>query len=194
MHPQGLLQLLAPTFHNLKFLFEAHAEKYLKLLDYHIMGKRAFTLDDLQGFGEVGEVLQQRHWVSFNNLIHEINNSTGLEFYTNVAFGEVNSYTSYVWGKYIDYSPFSITSLFNLQPPFVCALMNYRHEHKIINEEMTHVMLDTFCRPGAEWVIELGLTLRLKIAKFRQILRAYASFFMQSLEVSTNHNLFWNGV
>lgn len=78
----------APTFLNLKFLSEAHANKYLKLVDYHIVRERAFTLDDLKGFGEVGGVLQQRRWVSFNNLIHETNKSIILEFYVNAAFGK----------------------------------------------------------------------------------------------------------
>ncbi|XP_050876135.1 uncharacterized protein LOC127079810 [Lathyrus oleraceus] len=50
----------APTFPNLKFLFEAHAEKYLKLVDYHIVRERAFLMEDLQGLGEVVKVLQQR--------------------------------------------------------------------------------------------------------------------------------------
>ncbi|KAI5391744.1 hypothetical protein KIW84_076524 [Lathyrus oleraceus] len=80
----------APTFRNLKFLSEAHAEKYLKLVDYHIVRERAFTLGDLKGFGEVGEVLQQRGWVSFNNLIHETNKSIDLEFYANATYGEVS--------------------------------------------------------------------------------------------------------
>lgn len=39
-----------PTFPNLKFLFEAHTEKYLKLVDYQIVRERAFTCDNLQGF------------------------------------------------------------------------------------------------------------------------------------------------
>lgn len=86
--------------------------------------------------------------ISFNNLIHEMNKSIDLKFYVNMAFGDVNSYTSYVQGKYIDYSPYTINSLFNLQSPSVCALMNYRQEHKVINEKMAQVMLDLFCRPG----------------------------------------------
>lgn len=174
---RGLSSRVAPTptaitFPNLKFLFEAHAEKDLKLVDYQIVKKRVFTLDDLQGFREAGEVLQQRHWVSFNNLFHEINKSIGLEFYANAVFGEVNSYTSYVWGKYIDYSPSAINSIFNLQPPHVCALMSYRHEHKVISKEIAQVMLDTFCRTEVKWVIERYLALRLKIAEFCHIPRA----------------------
>lgn len=47
-----------PTFSNLKFISEAHAKKYLKLVDYHIMREITFTYDDLQGFGKVEEVLQ----------------------------------------------------------------------------------------------------------------------------------------
>lgn len=35
-----------PTFLNLKFLYEAHAEKILKILDYHIL-KEIFDLNDL---------------------------------------------------------------------------------------------------------------------------------------------------
>ncbi|CAL5200597.1 unnamed protein product [Lathyrus oleraceus] len=94
------------TFPNLKFLSEAHAKKYLKLVDYHIVREKAFTLEDLQGFGEIGEALQQRHWVSFNNLIHDTNKTTGLEFYVNAAFGEVNSYTSYMRGEEV--CPFTL--------------------------------------------------------------------------------------
>lgn len=85
-----------PTFPNLKFLSKAHAKKYLKLVDYHIMRERVFDLIYLQGFGEVEKLLQQRQWISFNNLIHETNKSINLEFYTNTTFGDVNSYTSYV--------------------------------------------------------------------------------------------------
>ncbi|KAI5419341.1 hypothetical protein KIW84_043487 [Lathyrus oleraceus] len=86
----------APTFPNLKFLPVAHAEKFLKLLDYHVVKERAFHLYDLRGFEEIGEHLQQMQWVNFNNLIHETNKSIGLEFYANAAFGPSDSYTSYV--------------------------------------------------------------------------------------------------
>ncbi|KAI5406273.1 hypothetical protein KIW84_052858 [Lathyrus oleraceus] len=119
-----------PTFPNFKFLSEAHAKKYLKLVDYNIVREKAFAIEDLQGFIEVLKVLQQRCWVSFNNLIREANKNIGLEFYANTTFGKESTYTSYVRGKYIDYSPSVINSLFNLQHPPVCALSNYRHEHK----------------------------------------------------------------
>lgn len=108
------------------------------------MKEKTFDLNDLRGFEEIGEHLQRTQWVSFNNLIHETNKSIGLEFYVNAAFGAVNSYTSYVRGKYIDHSPSTINSLFNLQSPPVCALLNYRREHKVINKEMTQVMLHIF--------------------------------------------------
>lgn len=62
-----------PTFPNITFLSEAYAKKYFKLVDYHIVQKRAFACEDLRGFGEVVEILQQRYWVSFNNLIQESN-------------------------------------------------------------------------------------------------------------------------
>ncbi|KAI5404413.1 hypothetical protein KIW84_051542 [Lathyrus oleraceus] len=78
----------APTFPNVKFLSEAHPEKYFKLVDYHIVRETTFDLNDLQGFGEVKEVLQQRQWVSFNNLIHETNKRISLEFYANATFGK----------------------------------------------------------------------------------------------------------
>lgn len=90
------------------------------------------------------------------------NKSIGLEFYANAALSVVNSYTSYVRGKYIDYSPSTINSLFNFQYLSMCALLNYRKDHKVINEEITQVMLDLFCRPEAAWVIERGLALCLK--------------------------------
>lgn len=82
------------------------------------------------------EMLQQRHWVSFNNLIHETNKTICLKFYANAAFSEVGAYTSYVRGKYIDYSTSVIYSLFNLQSPHVCALRTYRNENQVINEAM----------------------------------------------------------
>lgn len=61
----------APTVPNLKFISEAHAEKFLKIVDYHIMKEKAFDLNDLRGFEVISEHLQIRQWVSFNNLIHE---------------------------------------------------------------------------------------------------------------------------
>lgn len=182
------LTLIAPTFPNLKLLSEAHAEKFLKIVDYHIVKEKAFDLIDLRGFEEIGEHLQRRQWVSFNNLIHETNKSIGLEFYANATFGAMNLYTSYVRGKYIDYSPFTLNSLFNLQSPPACALLNYRREHKVINEEISQVMLDLFSRPEAMWVIESGLTLRLKTAEFRRIPRAWASFFVQTLKAAYNQS------
>lgn len=77
----------APTFPNLKFISKAHAEKYLKLVDYHIVRERAFASEDLQVFGDIGGALQQRSWVCFNNLVHDTNKSIDLEFYENATFG-----------------------------------------------------------------------------------------------------------
>lgn len=37
----------ASIFLNLKFLSEAHAEIFLKLVDYHIVNEREFDLNDL---------------------------------------------------------------------------------------------------------------------------------------------------
>ncbi|KAI5416417.1 hypothetical protein KIW84_041472 [Lathyrus oleraceus] len=88
----------APTFPNFEFLSEAHAEIFLKIVDYHVVKEKAFDLSDLRGFEEIGENLHQRKWVSFNYLIHETNNTIDLEFYANVAFGDSDSYTSYVRG------------------------------------------------------------------------------------------------
>lgn len=144
---------ITPTFPNLKFLFEAHVYFFSNIVDYHIVKERLFDLSDfLRDFEKIGENLNQRKWVSFNNLIHETNNTIGLEFDANVAFGDLNSYIAYVRGRYIDYFPSSINTLFNLQPHPVFALMNYRQEHKVINEDMAHVMLNLFCRPKAAWV------------------------------------------
>lgn len=56
-------------------------EKYLKLVDYHIVREKAFACEDLGDFREMVEMLQQRYWVCFNNLIQETNKSIGLEFY-----------------------------------------------------------------------------------------------------------------
>lgn len=98
----------------------------------------------------------------------------------NAAFGDMTSNTSYVRGKYIDYSPPSINSLFNLQPPQVCAFVDYRQEKKFIDEDMVQVTLDLFCRPEAAWVIERGLALPLKTIEFRQTLRVRTLFFVQT--------------
>ncbi|KAI5444642.1 hypothetical protein KIW84_013061 [Lathyrus oleraceus] len=115
----------ALNFPNLKFLSEANADKYLKLVDYHI----------------------------------ETNKTIGLESYANVAFSDVDSYTSYIRGKYIDYSSSAINSLLNFQPLPVCALKTYRYEHHVINEAMAQEILGVFCRPEAEWVIERGIAM-----------------------------------
>lgn len=58
----------------------------------------------------------------------------------------------------------------------------------MINESMAKEILEAFCRPGVEYVIEHGIALRLKTTKFRQILRAWASFFVQSLEAMSNQS------
>ncbi|KAI5414880.1 hypothetical protein KIW84_040367 [Lathyrus oleraceus] len=81
----------AHAFPNLKIISKAHAKKYLKLMDYHVVRERALALEDLQGFGEIGETLKKRRWVSFNNLIHDTNKNIDLEFYANAEFGEIRA-------------------------------------------------------------------------------------------------------
>lgn len=49
----------ALTFPKLKFISEANVKKYLKLVDYYIIRERDFACDDLRGFEEVVEMLQQ---------------------------------------------------------------------------------------------------------------------------------------
>lgn len=178
----------APTFPNLKFLSEANVGKYLKFMDYHIMREISFACKDLRGFKEVVEMLQQRQWVCFNDLIQKTNKTIGLKFYENDDFSDVGSYTSYVQGKYIDYSASVINSILNLQPPPVCALMTYRNEHHVINKTMTQEMLDALCRPGAKWLIKCGLAMRLRTTEILQTPRAYASFFVQTLEAASSHS------
>ncbi|KAI5440689.1 hypothetical protein KIW84_010242 [Lathyrus oleraceus] len=55
---------------------------------------------------------------------------------------------------------------------------------------MAQEMLDAFCRPEDEWVIERGLMLRLRTVEFLQISRAWASFFVQTLEAASNQSQF----
>lgn len=86
----------APNFPNLKFLSEANVEKYLNLVGYNIVREITFVCEDLRGFREMVEMLQQWHLVIFNNLIQETNKTIGLEFYTNEDFGYVGTCTSYV--------------------------------------------------------------------------------------------------
>lgn len=93
------------------------------------------------------KVLQQSHWVCFNNLIREANKNICLELYANATFGEVGTYTYYVRCKYVDYSPSAINSLFNLQHALVCALRNYKSEHRVTNEAMAQDMTEAFYRP-----------------------------------------------
>lgn len=69
-------------------------------------------------------------------MIRETNKNIGLECYANVEFSKVGTYTSYVRGKYVDYFASVINSIFNLQPPPVCALRTYRNGHRVINEAM----------------------------------------------------------
>lgn len=55
---------------------------------------------------------------------------------------------------------------------------------------MAQEMLDAFCRPKDEWVIECGLALSLRTAEFFQIPRVGASFFVQNLEATSNQSQF----
>lgn len=91
-------------------------------------------------------------------------------------------------GKDIDYSANAINHLLNFQPPPVCALKTYRNEQCVINEAIFQEMLDALCRPEIQWVIECGLALRLKIIEFRPSPRAWASFFVQTLEPASNQS------
>lgn len=50
----------ALTFPNMTFLSEVNAEKYLNLVDYYFVRERALACNDLRGFEEVVEMLQQR--------------------------------------------------------------------------------------------------------------------------------------
>ncbi|KAL5068503.1 hypothetical protein RYX36_019390, partial [Vicia faba] len=83
-------------FPNLKFHTEANMEKYLKLVDYHVVREKAIDCTNLKGLLEIVELLQQRQWERLNNLLKETNNTIGLEFYENDTFLSNNSYTSYV--------------------------------------------------------------------------------------------------
>ncbi|KAI5429738.1 hypothetical protein KIW84_034355 [Lathyrus oleraceus] len=47
-------------------------------------------------------------------------------------------------------------------------------------------------RPEVEWVIGCGLTLRLRTVEFRQIPRAWTSFFVQTLEDASNQSRFFS--
>ncbi|KAL5073742.1 hypothetical protein RYX36_012726, partial [Vicia faba] len=99
--PKGSTSNPPPTpsaliFPNLKICSKANAEKYLKLADYHISRERAFDCTNFQDFSEIVEMLQQRQWERFNNIIGEMNKTIGLDFYANETFLSNDSYTSYV--------------------------------------------------------------------------------------------------
>lgn len=111
--------------------------------------EREFTCENIQGFGAAVKIFQQRNWVSFKKFIRETNKSIGLTVYENEAFSEMGTYTSYVQGKYVGYSPSAINFAFNFQPPLVCSLKTYINKNKVINEAMAQEMVEAFCRPGA---------------------------------------------
>lgn len=168
----------AHTFLNYKFPSEPNAEKYLKLVIYHLVKEMAFNCEDLGWYNDLVETLQQRQWVWFNNLIQETNKFIGLQFYANVAYLDANSYISYVRGKYVDFSGHDINSLINLQPSEECTIRSMRRTISLIDEHLGQEMLNAFCRPGDEWVIVCSLALKLNTSLLCPIARARASFFV----------------
>lgn len=112
----------APTFPNYKFLSENNAKKYLKLLNYRIVRENTFDCENLDGYEEFVDMLQQRKLVRLNNLIQHTNKCIRLEFYANDAYLDINKYKSYVRGKYVDFSAKAINSLLGLQMLEKCKL------------------------------------------------------------------------
>lgn len=66
-------------------------------------------------------------------MIQDTNKSIWLEFLSSVAYHPHNKFMSYVRGKNIDYIPYVISALLNLQPPRVCGIQN-RMSHMIIEQ------------------------------------------------------------
>lgn len=101
---------------------------------------------------EVVEMMQQRQWVRFDSLFQETNKSNGLKFYANAAFSSENSYTSYVKGKYVDFSYYYKFSSLSSTPE-ACIISVYRDKHHHIKDTMGKYVLDAFCKPMVEWVM-----------------------------------------
>lgn len=51
---------------------------------------------------------------------------------------------------------------------------------------MCTLMIDEFCRLGVEWVIHKDVALRLNTSQFRLISKVWASFFVKTLETTSN--------
>lgn len=110
------------------------------------------------GYEELVEILEYKGRMKFNNLIQNTNKSIGLNFFTHVGYYPLNEFMSYVWGKHIDYNPFVINVLLNLQPSHVCGIQNIR-SHKI-TYKMYQIIKNEFCQPISEWVFVNGVSLR----------------------------------
>lgn len=92
------------------------------MLNYRIVRENTFDCENLDGYEEFVDMLQQRKLVRLNNLIQHTNKSIGLEFYANDAHLDINKYKSYVRGKYVDFSAKAINSLLGLQMLEKCKL------------------------------------------------------------------------
>lgn len=146
------------------------------------MREREFDCQNLMGYKAFMLMFDERQGVSFNNLIQDTNKFIGSKSFSNSVFYPHNEFTSYVRGKHINYSPYVMNSLLNLQPPSVCEIQNRRSHNHRLGEQMCEIMKNEFCRPISKWVIVNGVALRLFTSHICPIPKAWAYFIVQTLE------------
>lgn len=168
----------APIFPTFCFFTEAHAEKYLMVKNFDVVKDKDFDVENLEGYKELSLMLEERGYMTLNNIIKETNKSIGLEFYAHVDLRMFKGYTSYVQGMSIDYNSFRINALLHILPPRRCSAQNRMSVH--LSDRMSESMLATFYNLVVEWVIINGKWLRLHNIDMLSILREFSFLHLRS--------------
>lgn len=87
-----------------------------------VVREHAFDIKHLTSYEELSNMLEKRMWTRLNSLVKEINQSIRFNFYANAANQASDSYSSYVRGKIIDYSPLAINYLLCLRALPSCSI------------------------------------------------------------------------
>ncbi|GAU31005.1 hypothetical protein TSUD_105200 [Trifolium subterraneum] len=182
-----------PQFNASKFLGIEHQRRYEKISGFRFTDERAFSFKPSEST-EITQELNRRNWDSLNSLIKPSKLTIALEFFANAYRLEqdIETHTTVVRGKTVDFSAEAINNLLGLPTPLECGVQRRRNELIGKSREEYDEILRELCRSGAEWqnVTENGNPTMFRHKDMMPIPKAWGSFLVQTLESCSNSSEF----
>ncbi|MED6212116.1 hypothetical protein PIB30_080196 [Stylosanthes scabra] len=183
----------AQTHNNARFKSYYHEDRFNKYINHREVLVESKILIDMDELSLISEQINERKWQKLIDPSQVVGYTMMREFYANAWVMESEkhlplTYTSFIRGKNISFSPEAIHKVLNLRNSPLNNVASY-HDRKNTDDLRPDDILRDLCISGAKWVTyDNGKPYFLRRADLQNMARGWYEFVTRSVMPTTNRS------